>query len=112
MSSNLLLKNFAFVFLLLASLATSAQERLGSYQIRVVPDRDNWTYELNQPAKFTISVTLDNQQVSGLPLKYSCGLEAMLYQAKILKLVQSKYMTYGCTSSFKNALRKVPFYYR
>ncbi len=77
MSRKLLLKIFAFVFLLLVSFAADAQERVGNYQIRVVPDRDNWTYELNQPAKFTISVTLDNHQVSGLPLKYSCGLEAM-----------------------------------
>ncbi|MDQ3750819.1 MAG: hypothetical protein M3367_17650 [Acidobacteriota bacterium] len=77
MSRKLLLKNFAFVFLLLVSFAANAQERLGNYQIRVVPNRDDWTYELNQSAKFTISVTLDNHQVSNLPLKYSCGLEAM-----------------------------------
>jgi cephalosporin-C deacetylase-like acetyl esterase len=71
------LKTFVYLFLLSVCYAAHGQERLGNYQVRVVPDRDNWTYELNQPAKFTISVTLDNHQVSGLPLKYSCGLEAM-----------------------------------
>jgi cephalosporin-C deacetylase-like acetyl esterase len=71
------LKTFVCLFLLCVCCSIQAQERLGNYQVRVVPDRDNWTYELNQPAKFSISVTLDNHQVSGLPLKYSCGLEAM-----------------------------------
>ena len=55
----------------------SAQENLGTYQIRVAPDRDNWTYELNQSAKFEVAVTLNNRQVAGLPIKYSCGLEQM-----------------------------------
>lgn len=71
------LKTFVCLFLLCVCYATQAQARLGNYQIRVVPDRDNWTYELNQPAKFTVSVTLDNHQISGLSFKYSCGLEAM-----------------------------------
>jgi len=54
-----------------------AQESLGTYQVRVSLDKENWIYELNQPAKFEIAVTLNNRQVAGLPLKYSCGLEAM-----------------------------------
>lgn len=52
-------------------------ESLGAYQIRVAPDRDDWTYELNQPVKFTVSVTLNNRQAAGLPVKYSCGAEQM-----------------------------------
>lgn len=54
-----------------------AQENLGTFQIRVSPDRDNWTYEINEKAKFFVSVTLNNRQVSGLPVKYSCGMEQM-----------------------------------
>ena len=54
-----------------------AQENLGTYQIRVAPDRDDWTYELNQPVKFTVSVTLNNRPAAGLPVKYSCGPEQM-----------------------------------
>lgn len=68
---------FIYVFLLLAGVAAQAQESVGNYQIRVAPDRDDWTYELNQPAKFSVAVTLNNRQVSGLPIKYACGLEAM-----------------------------------
>lgn len=55
----------------------SAQENLGTYQIRIVPDRDNWVYELNEKANFDVSVTLNNRQVSGINLKYSCGLEML-----------------------------------
>ncbi|MDQ3181430.1 MAG: acetylxylan esterase [Acidobacteriota bacterium] len=70
-------KTFVFLFLLCFCYSAQSQERLGNYQVRVVPDRDDWTYELNQPAKFTISVSLDGHQVAGLPLKYSCGAETM-----------------------------------
>lgn len=54
-----------------------AQENLGTYQIRVTPDRDNWTYELNRAAKFDVAVTLNNREVAGMPIKYSCGAEMM-----------------------------------
>ena len=40
-------------------------------------DRSDWTYDLEQPAKFTIATTLNNSQVAGLPVKYSCGPEMM-----------------------------------
>jgi cephalosporin-C deacetylase-like acetyl esterase len=32
---------------------------------------------LNQSAKFEVAVTLNNRQVAGQPIKYSCGAEAM-----------------------------------
>lgn len=66
-------------FAIVAALAGGviAQDSIGTYQVRVSLDRADWSYELNQPAKFTIGVTLNNAQVSGLPLKYSCGPEAM-----------------------------------
>lgn len=68
----------ACLFLLFViCLAANAQDRLGNYQVRVVPDESDWTYELNQPVRFQISTTLDGHQVSGLQLKYGCGLEAM-----------------------------------
>lgn len=53
------------------------QESLGTYQVRVAPDRVNWTYNLNEPTKFTIAVTLNNNQIANLPVKYSCGQERM-----------------------------------
>jgi len=69
---------YLFIFIFAVSFfAAQAQKSLGTYQIRVAPDRDDWTYQLNQPVKFAVSVTLNNRQVSGLPVKYSCGLEQM-----------------------------------
>jgi cephalosporin-C deacetylase len=72
-------RKFLFLILLgfLVSTAASAQENLGTYQIRVAPDRDDWTYQLNQPAKFSVSVTLNNRPAAGLPVKYACGPEQM-----------------------------------
>jgi|CXWL01.1.fsa_nt_gi cephalosporin-C deacetylase-like acetyl esterase len=66
-----------FTLLLLTFSITEAQESIGSYQVRVSLDKENWTYELNQTARFTFAVTLNNTPVAGLPLKYSCGPEAM-----------------------------------
>lgn len=74
----MLKRNLIFaLFFLAATVQVFAQESLGTYQIRVAPDRDNWTYELNQTAKFDVAVTLNNRQMAGLPVKYSCGLEAL-----------------------------------
>jgi cephalosporin-C deacetylase-like acetyl esterase len=70
-------KTLTFLILLLIPCAALPQQSLGTYQIRVAPDRDDWTYELNQTAKFEVAVTLNNRQVVGLPIKYSCGPEAM-----------------------------------
>lgn len=56
-------------------LTISAQESIGTYQVRVSLDRADWKYELNQSAKFSISTTLNNSQIAGLPVKYSCGPE-------------------------------------
>jgi len=66
-----------FCLIFVATFAAFGQESLGTYQIRIAPDRDSWIYELNEPAKFEMAVTLNNRQVSGLSVKYSCGLEMM-----------------------------------
>lgn len=71
------IKFVALLILLLAPAAAKAQESVGNYQVRVAPDRDDWTYQLNQPAKFSVAVTLNNRQVAGLPLAYACGPEMM-----------------------------------
>jgi cephalosporin-C deacetylase len=68
---------FLTILIFLCSFTAAAQESLGTYQVRVSLDKADWTYELNEPAKFTISVTLNNSQVAGLTVKYSCGAEAM-----------------------------------
>ncbi|MEQ1761507.1 MAG: acetylxylan esterase [Pyrinomonadaceae bacterium] len=67
----------SLLFVLSVCLAVSAQDSIGTYQVRVSLDRADWTYELNRPAKFSITTTLNNSQTSGLPVKYSCGPEMM-----------------------------------
>ncbi|HEY8562511.1 MAG TPA: acetylxylan esterase [Pyrinomonadaceae bacterium] len=71
------LKLFALLLLLSAAFSAAAQESVGNYQIRIAPDRDDWTYDVNQPAKFNVAVTLNNRPVTGLPISYSCGPEMM-----------------------------------
>ncbi len=71
-------QRFAIIFLIaFAACSVSSQSLVGTYQVRVSLDRPDWTYQLNQVAKFTFAVTLNNVQVAGLPLKYSCGPEMM-----------------------------------
>lgn len=66
---------FIALFAFAAVAGASAQESIGTYQVRVSLDRADWKYELNQPTKFTIATTLNNTQTAGLPVKYSCGPE-------------------------------------
>lgn len=65
------------VLMLLIGTPVFGQSAIGTYQIRVSLDKENWTYEIGQTPKFTFAVTLNNSQVAGLPLKYACGPEAM-----------------------------------
>ena len=83
-----------------------AQTPIGTYQVRVSLDEENWTYELNQTPKFTFAVTLNNSQIAGLPLKYSCGPEAM-------PPVVEKTVTTGATAfSIDGGTMKEPGFYR
>lgn len=75
-----MLKNRSTLFfiLFLSCFSTAiAQENIGTYQVRVSLDKPDWTYELNQTPKFSFAVTLNNSQIAGLPLKYTCGPEGM-----------------------------------
>lgn len=71
-------KTFQGILIVLSlAFVVSAQDSIGTYQVRVSLDRADWTYELDRPAKFTIATTLNNTQTAGLPVKYSCGPEQM-----------------------------------
>lgn len=86
-------KTAAFLFLLFVSHLAQTQERLGSYQVRVVPNEADWTYELGQTAKFNISVSRDGHPVSGLTLKYSCGLEMMPPRLEKIVITSAQILT-------------------
>lgn len=100
--------NFCFLITLIALGLTTAgaQENLGTYQVRVSLDKPNWLYELNQSAKFTFAVTLNNSQVAGLPLKYSCGPEAMP------PVIEKTVTTSGQPFSMDAGAMKEPGFYR
>ena len=71
-------KRFLLISLfLLGASFVAAQENVGTYQVRVSLDKPDWVYDLNQTAKFSVAVTLNNTQIAGIPLKYSCGPEVM-----------------------------------
>jgi cephalosporin-C deacetylase len=69
-SSNILL--LAVLFLIVRGPATAQNDEL---RLDVAPDKSDWTYKLNERAKFIVSVTNGGQPVSGVPLKYKCGSE-------------------------------------
>ena len=52
-----------------------ASLRVAAVQVRVVLDHRDWTYELGQPAKFTVFVTADNQPIDNVSVSYSVGRE-------------------------------------
>jgi cephalosporin-C deacetylase len=65
--------------LLLAALATpaAAQARVGAIQVRVAPDRADWTYQPGQPVKFKITVIQDGHPVPNAQVSYKVGPEMM-----------------------------------
>lgn len=68
---------FTGLLVIAAACAVFGQSSIGTYQVRVSLDRPTWIYEVGQPAKFSIAVTLNNSQIPDVPLKYSCGPETM-----------------------------------
>lgn len=59
------------------SLVICGQENVGTLQVRVSLDHDNWTYKTGEQVKYTFAATLNNSNVSGLDMDIACGAEAM-----------------------------------
>ena len=55
--------------------APAGATRLATFQIRVAPDRPDWTYALNAPVTFTAEVDADGQPVAQATLRYRLGPE-------------------------------------
>lgn len=68
---------FRIVLLLLAAFCLSAQERVGTLQVRVSTDHADWRYEPGQPVKFHIEAIQDGHPVSGVQLTYQIGPEML-----------------------------------
>ena len=65
----------ALIPLLLFPLA--AQERIGTVQVRVSTDHDDWRYQPGQAVKFHIAAVQDGHAVSGIQVNYRIGPEMM-----------------------------------
>jgi hypothetical protein len=68
-----------FILLISSAILIDAQEQLGTYQIRVAPDRDDWTYELNQTAK--IRRFRDSQQSANFRFAFEIFVRARSHAA-------------------------------
>lgn len=64
-------------FLTLFALSLSAQDRVGTIQVRVSTDHPDWRYEPGQPVRFRIVAVQDGQPLSGVRLTYRFGPEMM-----------------------------------
>ena len=54
-----------------------SQELTGTVQVRVVPERASWTYEVGEPVAFTVDVRRDGHPLVGVPVRYEYGPEMM-----------------------------------
>ena len=67
----------ALLLLMMATcvLSIQAQIRGSEIQVNVVPDHQDWTYEVGQTATFQISVTRSATLVDGVTIDYEAGPE-------------------------------------
>jgi len=59
----------------LGPVPSPATERLATLQVRVSLDEGDWTYELGQPARFTVRVFADETPLNGVEVSYKVGPE-------------------------------------
>lgn len=59
----------------LPAMAAVGAARVAAVQLRVAPERDGWTYEVGESARFRVVVTADNQPLANVPVTYTVGPE-------------------------------------
>ena len=59
-----------------------ANLRVAAIQVRVTPDRRDWTYALGETPRFTIAVTADNEPIDHAVVTYQVGPELMPAEKK------------------------------
>ncbi|MBL9208616.1 MAG: acetylxylan esterase [Opitutaceae bacterium] len=59
------------------SIPAPAQERLATTQVRVVPDRPNWTYQPGEKVSFRVSLVWDQHPLEQVAISYRVGPEMM-----------------------------------
>lgn len=68
---------FRLLLLSVLAFSLSAQDRVGSIQVRVSTDRADWRYEPGQPVRFRIVAVQDGHPLSGVQVTYRIGPEMM-----------------------------------
>jgi cephalosporin-C deacetylase len=68
----------------LASVPAPASQRIATAQIRVVPNRPDWTYALGQKATFFVQVIWDQHPLDGMAVSCTVGPEMVTHEAKKL----------------------------
>ncbi|MBA2354381.1 MAG: acetylxylan esterase, partial [Acidobacteria bacterium] len=65
--------------LLCVALSTTVlgQERTGTLDLSITPDRADWTYAPGQPARFVVDARRDGHPVAGVPVTVRCGPEML-----------------------------------
>jgi cephalosporin-C deacetylase-like acetyl esterase len=76
-SSTVRKQSLLLLILLFASIPAFTQERTGTVQLRVRPDRDGWTYSAGQPVTFIITATRDGFPVPDARVTCRVGPEMM-----------------------------------
>ena len=68
---------FRLALITLLALPLTAQDRVGTVQVRVSTDRADWRYQPGQPVRFHIVAVQDGHALSGIKVNYRIGPEMM-----------------------------------
>ena len=85
----------------LFALTVRSQESLGTYQVRVSLDRADWTYELNQTAKFSFAVTLNNHLIAAVSVLVAVFAALPIWAGEERR--QRYFFVAGCGAAFAAA---------
>jgi cephalosporin-C deacetylase-like acetyl esterase len=61
----------------IAPIPPQATVRIARVEVKVAPDHRDWTYEVGEPARFTVTATADGTPVDNLVIRYRIGPEIM-----------------------------------
>ncbi len=75
--------------------APAVSERTGTIRVTVLPDREDWTYAVDEKAGFRVLVTRDGYPVSGASAHVTCGPEQVLPTLDETKPVPPDGLTVG-----------------
>lgn len=91
----------------LPSVPAHAQVRTAAVQVRVTPERADWTYAVGEPARFRIDVTADNHTLVGAMVRYRVGPEMLPAEERTATLTAGGLVINGGTMKDPGFIRCV-----